>query len=492
LKATATIVFPEKFFTNSDFSFSKIEAYTGFKSSTEKNYKLEVETKKPNMLFFETTSPLQKYQGLTVYIKWNNNFFSLKDEKSQDKFSKIKKQIMNFYFSNSSASIFLLGSIILFIYYLIAWTFVVKDQKKLKIPPSTNIIENFSPVAIRYLNKMGFDTKCISVSIISLASKGYCTIECTKEKLKLKKTGKEVELSEDEKQIAKLIFSGDSNAFTFDKYSYPLYQIIYQEYKKYLSSKYKNVYFVTNSIFYIIGILISLVTFVLAIFKALNEFEYGFILLWLSFWTVGVVGLLTATIQTWKSRKYSGPGNLIILSIFSSIFILAEVFVFFFFISVMKIYPLLITIIPAIILIILNSIYFKLLKRPTKEGIAIYEEIEALKRFLNQISQDLKNQNHELNLTLELDQLIVYALALDMQQDWFENIFNPSNTSATSYFFHGSTSIPWVVSQEHSSYSNITSLFHYINSSLSSGSSSSSSSGGSSGGGSGGGGGGGW
>ncbi len=440
---------------------------------------------------------MKKYQGLTVYIKWNKSYFSLEDDKSQTKISKIQKEINRFYISYPSALILLLGSIILFFYYFITWSIVGKDPKKLKIPPSTNITDKFSPAALRYIDKMGFDTKCISAAIISLASKGFCTIEWDKEKLILKKTGNQVDLSEDENEFAKLMFTNDNDSFTFNRNSYPVVQLIYQDYKKHLSNKYKNLYFVTNSIFYIIGIIFSLATFIFAILKALNEFEYGFLLLWLSIWSIGVIGLISATRQTWKARKFGGITSFIILLIFTIVFILAEAFVLIFFVSMVRIYSVIITKLTAFILILINTIYYKLLKRPTKEGIFIHEEILALEKFIKQIPQDLKNQNQDLNLTLEIDKLIAYALALDIEPDWFESIFNPHSSTTSTYYFQGTTSIPWVSLKGSNTYSAITyscisSLFNFINSTISSSSSSSSllSSGGSSGGGSGGGGGG--
>ncbi len=64
LKVVCTIIFPEKIMENPSFNFSQINAYTSYSDQTEGNYQLTVDSKKPNILFFETTSPLEKIPGI--------------------------------------------------------------------------------------------------------------------------------------------------------------------------------------------------------------------------------------------------------------------------------------------------------------------------------------------------------------------------------------------------------------------------------------------
>ncbi|HPC38768.1 MAG TPA: DUF2207 domain-containing protein [Exilispira sp.] len=499
LKATATIVFPQLLFLQSDFIFTKIEAYTGAKGSTENNYVFSMDKNKPNILFFETTNPLNKYEGLTVFIKWKSDVLLNQEEDEKEGFQSIFvktfKKIKLFYSINPSLFLLFLFTIFIFLYYIITWSIVGKDPKKMKIPPSTNIIERLSPCAIRYIWEMGFDVQCLSTAIISMASKGYLNIEFNKSGFILNKTENEVELSEDEKIIANSIFAEDKKSYNFIRENYSKNQSIIKKLKNHLQENYKNIYFVTNSSYYIIGLILSIIVFLISMIKTVFTFEAGFILLWLSIWSFGVIALISAAIKAWKTRKISGKTNAIILTLFSIPFVAAEIFVFLFFINQVNSGFLFLNFVFAMILIIINIIYFKLLKRPTKEGISIYEEIEALKRFLLNIPKDLKNQKAEINLQIDIDKLLPYALALDLEKDWFSSVLQPDYLYNSGSYVHTSSFFPWIISGNFNNFSEIKNFFSYLSSTIannSSSSSSSSSGGGSSGGGFGGGGGGGW
>lgn len=498
LKCTAKISFPKTLLQSPDFSFLRTEAYTGYKGETKQNYEMTIQKSETYqnsfVLLLETTAPMQINEGLTVYIKWKPFYFSNQSETP-------KKNILYFFSkfgeicsSNKPAALLFLGSILILLYYLITWTIVGKDPRKMKFPPSTAILERISPAAIRYIWKMGFDTQCLSTAIINMASKGYCTINISNEGVVVDKTGNEVSLSLEEEQVAKILFPDDSKSFSFCKKNYKTVQSLISTLKKSLSDNYKNIYFVTNSKYYIIGLIASIALFIISIILTVPGFEYGFMLIWLTIWTIGVMALLSATKDAWKTVKFHGIANALILTAFSTIFLVSDIFVFFFFVSKLQYKSMILNLILTLFLIIINSIYFKLLKRPTKEGIGIYEEIQSLRRFLLQMPEDLKNQNSDLNLKLEIDKLLPYALALDLQEDWFSDIFHPAANSQTYYY--SDNHISWINSSKNANYSELRSFFSYLDSSISSSSVSSSSShggsSGSSGGGSGGGGGGGW
>lgn len=497
LKCTAKISFPKTLLQNPDFSFLKKEAYTGYKGETRQNYEMTVQKNEAYqnlpVLLLETTAPMQINEGLTVYLKWKPFFFSNQSETPKKNVHYFLGKFSEIYSSNKSAVVLFLGSILILLYYFLTWTIVGKDPRKMKFPPSTAIFEKISPAAIRYIWKMGFDTQCLSTAIINMASKGYCTIDSSNEGVLVGKTGNEVSLSKEEEQVAKILFPNDSKSFSFCKNNYKTVQSLISTLKKSLSDNYKNIYFVTNSKYYLIGLVASIALFIISIILAVPGFEYVFMLIWLTIWTIGVIALLSATKGAWKTVKFNGITNALILTAFSTIFLVSDIFVFFFFVSKLQYKSMISNLVLALFLICINCIYFKLLKRPTKEGIGIYEEIESLRRFLLQMPEDLKKQSSDLNLQLEIDKLLPYALALDLQEDWFNDIFHPAANSQTYYY--SDNHISWINSSKNANYSELRSFFSYLNSSISSSSTSSSSSGGSSGfsgGGSRGGGGGGW
>lgn len=493
-KCSVVLVFPENLTQNPDFNFINTEGYTGFIGEKGTNYTFSRDKNKKNILYFETNEILNKNEGFTIYVKWLPYFFSNQKIEEKSKFSYYIKTIGRVYSSNPLFIILLFGTLIIFTYFSIVWAIFGKDPKKMKIPPSTQIIENLSPASIRYIWKMGFDTGCITTQIISMASKGYCSIDYQKNEVIIKKINKDISLSEDEAELAKIIFPEDKDSFSFSKSNYLVIQTIIQNLKKLFKDNYKDKYFITNSLYYIIGLLASIFLVIISFISTAAEQEYGFALIWLTFWTAGVIGLLGATKNAWKTSKYNGLGGAVILTIFSFIFLTVDIVVAFFFTIAIKAYTVIIALIFVTILIILNSIYFKLLKRPTTEGSVIYDEIAALRNFLLQIPKDLKDNNQNINLTIEIDKLLPYALALDLENDWFIDLFSNQSSDNFHSYFH-SSNFNYINKDGASGYRDLKSFFILLNSSISgsmSSSSSSSSGGGSSGGGSGGGGGGGW
>src|SRR5690606_21461656 len=77
------------------------------------------------------------------------------------------------------------------VYYLVAWTKVGKDPAKGGIIPLFDPPAGFSPAAVRYLNRMGFDNTCFSAGVVGLAVKGVATIEQEGKTYTLKSRGLE-------------------------------------------------------------------------------------------------------------------------------------------------------------------------------------------------------------------------------------------------------------------------------------------------------------
>lgn len=507
LKSAATIIFPEALLKKPDFKFNILEAYTGIKGQTDKDYTITTDKQKPNIIYIETNKVLNRNEGLTVFIKWTpiffNSIYGFSNSSINFAFDLIK--------SNPTFFILFFGCIIILLYYFIIWAIFGKDPKKMKIPPSANVIEKLSPASIRYLYKMGFDTKCLTTAIISMASKGYCTLNFEDNGFSVKKSNKnsesDITLSSEEIIIANKIFSEGNESFAISKANYTTLASLLKKVKEDLQMNYKNIYFVTNSIYFIIGLLVSIVIFIISLLSDRVDFQNNFILIWLTIWTAATFGLVSAARQAFKGKKFGNIGAAMTLMLFSIIFIIVEIFVIAIAVSGSNIYLMLTKVLAIIFLITINSIYFKLLKRPTKEGTPIYEEIEALRRYLIEISKNFKSKND--NADFENDKLIAYAFALDLEQDLFSTIFTSSDTaysndtySTNTYSsvnpdrtFYTHSGIPWIVMGSHSNFSDIRYFLYSLNSSIASNSTSSSSSssgGGSSGGGSGGGGGGGW
>jgi len=153
--ASAKVILPSGI-TSSDITLG---GYTGPQGSTQKNF--ESETTDNGEVIFRTTEPLNTKEGLTIVVGWPKGFVTQPPK---------EKESYNYIIYP------LLGIIITLIYFILAWVKVGKDPEKGTIIPLYYPPEGFSPAALRYINKMGFDTKAFAASVINMAVNGYLTI----------------------------------------------------------------------------------------------------------------------------------------------------------------------------------------------------------------------------------------------------------------------------------------------------------------------------
>ena len=221
----------------------------------------------------------------------------------------------------------------------------------------------------------------------------------------------------------------------------------------------------------------------------------GFMLVWLSGWSVGVVVLLYRTVNAWRGARSAGTTlSALFVSAFSVPFVIAEVVV----IGVLatEVSPALPTLLVSSIL--LNLLFYQLLKAPTRAGRRLLDRIEGFRMYLDVAEKDELNFKNPPEKTPELfETFLPYALALDVEHKWaerFAQLFADLQGGKDTYhptWYHGRS---WNVNQPTMFAS---SLGDSLSSALASsstapGSSSGSGGGGFSGGGGGGGGGGGW
>ena len=169
-KATATVVLPQ------GIEIREFWGYTGSYGSEGKDYQARLEG---NQVKFEATRGFGREEGMTVVVVWPPGL--LDPAVYQEKTSLVKDH------PGVLAAAAVLGGALL--YYLVAWLLVGKDPDKGIIIPQYEPPAGFSPAAVRYLDKMGFDNTCFSAAVVGLAVKGAVTIEQHGKSYTLKKRG---------------------------------------------------------------------------------------------------------------------------------------------------------------------------------------------------------------------------------------------------------------------------------------------------------------
>lgn len=486
-KASATINLPAPV-SGDDL---KLYGYTGFSGYKGNEYEYSVLSS--DKIYFQTTTMLDPKEGLTIVIQFPKGLVYQPTQSDKVKY---------FIQDNIQSVIGLTGILALIFYYLVIWFRVGKDPSKGLIIPLYEPPKNLSPAAVRFISQMGYDNKIFTIAIVSLAIKGYLRIvEDGKDYSLVRVEGSKKPLLNDEQTVLdKLSFSkkGNERVLELEQKNHSILQGAIKALKNSLKNSYEKNYFITNKRFFFIGIAASL--FILFVSIIGGSPEQMFILVWISIWSIGVAFLLLTVFRTWKGvlnkgrGKVTALGSAIFITLFSIPFVLGQILGFYFLAEVSS--PLMILIIAVIVLV--NVIFYHLLKAPTLLGRKIMDKIDGFKMYLGTAEKDRIYSMQEPDKTPELfESFLPFALALNVENKWaekFSDVLSGIEQEPSSYKPGWYSGTVWSTLGAIGFASSLSNSFSSAISSSSTapGSSSGGGGGGSSGGGGGGGGGGGW
>jgi uncharacterized membrane protein YgcG len=467
------------------------EAYTGPEDATGQAYHASVED---NTARFETTAPLGRHEGLTIVVSWPKGYVH---EPTQ------AEKIRYFMEDNAALMAGVGGSLIVLLYYLVIWHRIGRDPDAGVIIPLYQPPKGYSPASMRFIKRMGYDHKAFAAALVNLAVKGYLRIEETAAGFVLHKLGKTVEPAPGEAALANRLFSGEASSLSLKRSNHRIIRKALNAHKNALRRDYEKTYFVSNSLYLLPGILVSLAVLGLSILllPGGEKKEVGaFMMVWLTGWSAAVFFLITSAVSAWRKRaanpllNFANNANAVVLTLFAVVFSLGELGGM----AILAANGILgIGLLP-LLLAGLNLLFYQLLKAPTHAGRRLLDRIEGFRRYLEVAEQDELNFHHPREGTAELfEAYLPYALALDLEQQWaqrFSDVLDGARAGSSRYR-------PRWYSGTHSLTGNLGALTGSLGTTLSSavqassrapGSSSGGGGGGSSGGGGGGGGGGGW
>ena len=482
-KASATVELPP------GAEVLSTEAYTG--SYGEKGTDFTTGRDNQGRAVFSTTRPLNPEEGLTIVVMWPKGFVQEPTRAEKTK---------AFFADNGSATAGAAGIMVLLIYYLFTWLKIGKDPEKGVIIPLYEAPKGFSPAAMRYVMRMGFDDKAFAAAVVNMAVKGYLTIdEDANGEYTLTRKGKDNSgLSRDEMRIAQQLFDNRTSLAIKTENHATIKQAI-KDLQKSLAVEYEKIYFLTNKGTLIPGLVISIIALMAIVILGRSKLEAGFMTFWLSGWTAGCAMLVYQSFKAWRAvitgHSATRIFNFIMaffITLFALPFLAGEGFGLWMFSTA--------TSIPAVlcifIIVLLNILFYHLMKAPTIKGRQAMDQIEGLKLYLSVAEKDRLNQLNPPEKTPEVfEKFLPYALALDVEQEWceqFADVLAPARAENgyTPTWYTGSHFAAGGVAGLASSLGAMSSSIS--SSSSPPGSSSGGGGGGSSGGGGGGGGGGGW
>ncbi|WP_154855315.1 DUF2207 domain-containing protein [Cyclobacterium xiamenense] len=485
-QASARIVLPE------GGEIGQFAAYAGPVGSTD--CPCDIEKESDTELYVAVTEPLSPREPLTLAVSWQKGLIEPPGtvEKTGD-----------FLRDNGGILLLLLGIIAASLYYFYAWNRVGKDPEKGGIYPIFDVPEGLDAAAVRYLYKMGFDTKAYVAAIVELATGGHLKIIEEKRKKYVLEKGEATETTNSGYlAILSNLFSGGERTLSLNQKEHKKIGGALKGLKNDLSDRFQKSHFKTNTTWLIPGILISLLMLFLGARSTINqslEEENVFLIMGLIFsiFLLTFLSKVFLTVMHYLDYGYVKIGT-IIGEIVSLLFLLAFPAVLIFVFDARLPYGFLLL---ALVLGLINAIFMFLMKAPTEKGRKVMDEIAGFRMYLNAAEKPLLETYNPPGVTPEVfEKFLPYAIALDVGEAWGKAMENKlaslseEKTATRRYrpsWYAGSAFTAGSLAGFSSSLGNSFGSA-LSNSSSPPGSKSGSGGGGSSGGGGGGGGGGGW
>ncbi|HEX8467354.1 MAG TPA: DUF2207 domain-containing protein [Allosphingosinicella sp.] len=478
--------------------FGQREAYTGVQGSKAGN--AEVVSEAPGEIVFRTTAPLGPAEGLTVAAAWQKGVVAAPPPPSA------AGLWLRDNGPPAAGALSLLG---LLAYYFHAWRRAGRDPKPGTIVPVFTPPDGLSAAAMRYITKMGADSRAFAAALVELGVGGHIRLTSedggffSRDKTRIDKTpGRTVPEEPEASMLSRLFAGGDSILMEEENHA------AFSGAKDALEAGLKRVHegrlFVRNRIWAVRGLVLMVGALAfpaaVALLAAAGDYGRNDVLvaiaalllpaaaLFLYFFSIAKYGAMAMSAKI--SAAFLGVIGLIagvvtIGNALEGIFAYGEA---------RRLIPLAL---PLLALpVVLTA--FGWMAAPTREGRIVLDRIAGFRHYLSIAEEERLETLHPPEETPELfERYLPYAIALEVENDWasrFTSVLAAAAASGRSQpmGWYSGSSDPWSDPGDFAD-SVGSSLASTISSaSTAPGSSGGSGGGGSSGGGGGGGGGGGW
>lgn len=325
-----------------------------------------------------------------------------------------------------------LGGGLLLLYFLLAWLKVGRDPARGVVIPRFAPPKGFSPAMVRMLWKMHFDNTAYTAGIINMAVQGGLKIN------EQDKTA--LELSD---QAPRSLSAGERAAWNelrlggeriqLERSNYRILNRAQQAMKDKLSRELASTYFLTNSLWMVPGLAITLLAIGGIAYLANDPEQVLFMSVWLTGWTFGCVILVRQALISWQAHGVMGIVGAMVKTLLALPFLAGEIVGLGLLIRQIG----LAAGIVFIGIIGMNALFYELLKAPTRVGRAILDEIEGFKLYLSVAEKDRLNFIHPPEETPELfEQFLPYAIALGVENQWgarFANVLSQAGYAPEWY-----------------------------------------------------------
>ena len=176
------------------------EAYTGQQGARDRNAKVSVADGEFN---FETTRRLAPNEGLTIVAIFPKGIVTAPSELTQ----------LRWRINDNIGELVAVGAVALLVAFMfVMWWRVGRDPRKGPRFPRYDAPPNMSAAAVRFVDRMGFDTRCLAAAVLGLGARGYLRVHQRDDGFVINQTGATVPWLPGDKPLADALFGTRSQA----------------------------------------------------------------------------------------------------------------------------------------------------------------------------------------------------------------------------------------------------------------------------------------
>ena len=209
------------------------EAYTGPQGARGRDAKVSVGEGEFN---FETTRRLAPNEGLTIVAMFPKDIVA-----APSGLTKLGWTIAD----NIGELVAIGAAVLLVVFMFVMWWRIGRDPRKGPKFPRYDAPPNMSAAAVRFVDRMGFDTRCLAAAVLGLGARGYLKVHQRDDGFVVDRTGETVSWLPGDKPLADALFRARAQAVLAKTYD-PAIAEAQKELSSALTHHYKGTAFKRN------------------------------------------------------------------------------------------------------------------------------------------------------------------------------------------------------------------------------------------------------
>jgi hypothetical protein len=394
---------------------SRKAGYTGRQGARGADYR--VVSQSPNTITIASTRPFNPGEGMTIAIGWQKGLVA-EPGASQIRLHEI--------LDNIGLVVLFIGALVVLAYFVWAWMRVGRDPARGTVIPLFKPPDELSPAAISYIHFRGFKkagrgaTKPFIASLVSLAVKDRLSIVEDGKDVVLERTGVGGNTLSPGEEVLFTRLLGTRTRIAFTKSNGPTLKTARNNFRSAVLREYGGRFFNNNRLYFFVGLALSLATIIA--FLVLHQPAD---LLTASVFIAAIGTAIATFVIVAGANQLRGfvPGIRQLLSTGISIagvlFVVTRAFLYINF-DVGPVGPVGIAVAGAIIgLVILNLVFYYLLRAPTVGGAKTMDAIKGFRLYLKVAEAERMNMAGVPDMSQRIyESYLPYAIGLGVEKPW--------------------------------------------------------------------------